>query len=312
MKKFLIQIEVGSSRPREDGPHSAVVQESIVVQSTSTTTSGKIAMPTPEAVEVSAGEIFDRAFGEAGTTRAAAIVAFQGIVSELPRGAEREDRLRDVSKAAILSTARSHGNIIETGRALLGNIDELGVRLMLDVPRCKDQMLLGLAEGACQVGPIVYGRFLDIAGEYRDNADDWISRNKRRSESTSLEALPVIVPFENSLTLNARPFAVGLNIQSSTNPPTPASPPPPPPLNMAAMAGLTEVRVEPPRVEPPTLLTPEVPQEPQQQETAPEHPPVEPTPADAPPEPPTTWSRPKGKGFFRRLSDVMAGLFGRA
>lgn len=285
------------------------------MQSTSVTTSAKVAVPTPEAIEASAGRLFDRAFDEAGTTRAAVIVAFQGIVSELPRGPEREDRLRDISKAAMLATARSHGNIIETGRTLLGNIDELGVRLMLDVPRCKEQMLLGLAEGACQVGPIVYGRFLDIAGEYRDNADEWISRNRRRPEPSSFESLPVIVPFESSLTLNARPFAVGLNIQSSTNPPAPATAAAVP-LSMMAMEGLTQLKVEPPRLEAPTLIS-SPPPAPVAEEPASasqselEAPRVE---TDAAPkkEPPASWSRPEGKGFFRRLSDVMAGLFGRS
>lgn len=310
---------------RKEGPEGS--RESIVVQSSpnanqATSTADapalKTGVPTPEAVEESAGEVFDRAFAEAGTTRAAVVVAFQGILGDLPRGPEREDRLRDICKAAMLATARAHGNLIETGRTVLANIDELGVRLMLDVARCKDQMLLGLAEGACQVGPIVYGRFLDIAGEYRDNADEWITQNKRRAAPVALESLPVIVPFENSLTLNARPFAVGLNIQSSTNPPAP-----PRPLSAMMMAGLSDLQVEPPvapTVKPWTLA-----------EGGPVSPPeveVE-TPTTSEPEgskeqaarnadaeqadqrPPTEWSRPKGKGFFRRLSDVMAGLFGR-
>jgi len=75
---------------------------------------------------------------------------------DLPRTPHREDQVRDIAKAAALCTARGHGNIIETGRVLLGRIDELGAKLTLDVRKCKDQVMLGLAEGACQVGPIHY------------------------------------------------------------------------------------------------------------------------------------------------------------
>lgn len=217
-------------------------------------------VPEGDSIEERACQVFDRAFSEAGTTPASVVVAFQGILHELPQTIDREESLRDVAKAAALSTARSHGNIIDAGRTLLANIDELGHALSLDVRRCKDQVLLGLAEGACQVGPIVYGRFLDIACEYRDNADIWIAKNKRRPVTFEPSQLPVIVPFEAELTLNTQPFREAPTAEASL----------------------------------------------------PESEPLPPT-SSAPPETESTvtWSRPKERGFFGRLSDVMGSFFGR-
>jgi hypothetical protein len=221
-----------------------------------------------ESAEGSAAHTFEVAFRQGGPSRFNVMVAFEAALRALPRTPQREDDVRDVAKAAALCAARSHGNIIETGRVLLGSIDELGAKLSLDVRKCKDHVMLGLAEGACQIGPIVYGRFLDIASEYRDNADDWIAKNKRRGVVLEALALPVIVPFEEELTLSARPFKE----------PDPAAPP-------APLQAPTSTAVAP--AEPPP-------------------------PDDAPEEAlPVEWSRPKGKGFFRRLSDVMGSLFGR-
>lgn len=240
-----------------------------------------------EALEERAGALFDRVFSQAGTGRASVMTAFESSLQELPQGAGREDRLREIAKAAALSTARSHGNIIETGRVLLGNIDELGAMLSLDVRRCKDNVMLGLAEGACQIGPIVYGRFLDIASEYRDNADDWIAKNKRRTTLFESGALPVIVPFEAELTLSARPF----------------SPPPVPVDEGTAAAPATETR-SPDSQTAASAPTAEAPVSDGE----------DPAPAAQAAEPPSAepqWSRPKGKGFFQRLSDVMGSFFGR-
>jgi hypothetical protein len=216
--------------------------------------------------------IFDRAFAESGSNRASVMAAFESSLEEL-RGADREDRLRDIAKAAALSTARSHGNIIETGRTLLGNLDELGAKHSLDVLRCKDQVMLGLAEGACQIGPIVYGRFLDIASEYRDNADDWIAKNKRRVTAFEFDTLPVIVPFEAELTLSAKPFR------------DPAQEIP------------TEVQI----------VTTDKPTTSRSENTAQPEEVVQTGEATTP-----QWSRPKGKGFFQRLTDVMGNFFGRS
>jgi hypothetical protein len=248
--------------------------------------------------EENAGAIFDRIFAEGGTLRANIIAAFESSVEDLPRNG-REDRMRDVAKAAALSTARCHGNIIETGRVLLGNIDELGNRLGLDVRRCKDQVMLGLAEGACQVGPIVYSRYLDIASEYRDNADDWIAKNKRRAPAFETIALPVIVPFEAELTLTARPFKesaapqVEAAVQSPTSIPEVASTT----VTSPDLDTTTANSVQSPTVDDSTVeKKPEVTEEK-----------IEEKPEEAP----AQWSRPKGKGFFARLSNVMGSLFGR-
>ncbi len=213
-------------------------------------------------VEEAAAAIFDRALGQPGSGRGHLLSAFEDALGELTGGPAGQDGVRDISKAAALATARSHGNIIETGRILLGSIDDLGGRLGLDLRRCKENTLLGLAEGACQVGPIVYGRFLDIANEYRDNADEWILKNKRRPASFDVTSLPVIVPFESELTLKTGSFQVEPGVIFERP-------------RAALEAPVPEVSVE------------------------------------SAVEAPVEWSRPKGKGFFRRLSDVMGGLFGR-
>jgi hypothetical protein len=242
------------------------------VQSTTTITPVRAGKPAPtESAEDSACLIFDRVFADSGTNRLAVLTAFECTLVELPQTIDREDRLRDIAKAAALSTARSHGNIIETGRTLLGNIDELGAKLSLDIRRSKEQVMLGLAEGACQVGPIVYGRFLDIASEYRDNADEWIAKNKRRIPLPEIDSLPVIVPFEAELTLSTKPFKDSSAPTAVVEPANPA-----------------EAITENQPVEAECLSDNEVAASPEGQ-----------------------WSRPKGKGFFRRLSDVMGSLFGR-
>jgi hypothetical protein len=234
----------------------------IALQSTDTIAPTKdLARWDQESVKDAACAVFDGVFAAEGTGRVCVLGAFEASLAQLPAGSSKEDALRDIAKAAALSTARSHGNIIETGRVLLANIDEIGGKLGLDVRRCKDQVLLGLAEGACQIGPIVYGRFLDIASEYRDNADEWIARNKRSVTLFEAIALPVIVPFEAELTLAAQPFK---EVPASLPEPTSA-------------------------VEPALEQTP----------------PLEPEVATV------QWSRPKGKGFFARLSNVMGSLFGR-
>jgi hypothetical protein len=240
--------------------------------------------PEAESTEDSARLTFDRAFEQSGVSRANILTAFEAILRDLPARADREERLREVAKAAALSTARSHGNIIETGRILLGNIDELGSSLSLDVRKCKDQVMLGLAEGACQIGPIVYGRFLDIASEYRDNADDWIAKNKRRAVVFEAASLPVIVPFEAELTLATKPFREGPAM----------TPPASQPCSQIedATADSSSSSSSSSNSNSSNSSNSSSPQE----DSA---------------EPDVQWSRPKGKGFFRRLSDVMGSIFSR-
>lgn len=229
-------------------------------------------------IEDAAGAIFDRAFALPGSGKEQLLLAFEEALGQFTTGPQGQDCVRDICKAAALSTARGHGNIIETGRILLGSIDELGDTFALEVRRCKENALLGLAEGACQVGPIVYGRFLDIATEYRDNADEWIAKHRRRQVSFDPSALPVIVPFESELTLKTKSFTASDTAALDTSVATSVE---------KAQQPRTENEVSPPVVG----------QDKAEEEGAPElH---------------GGWSRPKGKGFFRRLSDVMGGLFGR-
>ncbi len=222
-------------------------------------------------IEETASIVFDRALTAAGAGRTSLLVAFEESLSQFTSESSSHDGIRDVSKAAALATARCHGNIIDTGRLLLGSIDEICARIHLDALSCKENVLLGFAEGACQVGPIVYGRFLDIACEYRDNADDWILKNKRRSVSFDSLSLPVIVPFESELTLTTRPFQrVETAVVAESTPE---------PENAAPLA------------EPIAALSDASGQMPESSSAQ--------------------WSRPKGKGFFRRLSDVMGSIFRR-
>lgn len=228
-------------------------------------------------IEDAAGAIFDRALALPGSGKEHLLLAFEEALGQFTTRPQGQDSVRDICKAAALSTARGHGNIIETGRILLGSIDELGGAFKLELRRCKENALLGLAEGACQVGPIVYGRFLDIATEYRDNADEWIAKHRRRQVSFDPSALPVIVPFESELTLKTKSFAASDTVTLDTSVP---------PVMDKPEQSRTESEVSPPVVSQDKV-----------EESA--------------PEPHSGWSRPKGKGFFRRLSDVMGGLFGR-
>ncbi len=246
--------------------------------SVSTTLRPVKATPPPASIEDGASAVFDRALGQPGAGRSHLLGAFEDCLRQFTRGQAAQEGVRDISKAAALSTARCHGNIIETGRILLGGIDELGGALGLELRRCKEDALLGLAEGACQVGPIVYGRFLDIANEYRDNADEWILKNKRRPASFDPSTLPVIVPFEAELTI--RPKVTAPAAAPGTLVPSPEVVSEDVPVQEVARPVAKEQSSEP------------------VSEKAPE--------ASA-----GEWSRPKSKGFFRRLSDVMGGLFGR-
>lgn len=229
---------------------------------------------------------FDRVFAESGMNRASVLDAFKEIVQNLPRTEGRERQLRDVAKAATLSTGRFYGNIIETGRVLLGSIDEIGHSQGLNVRECKDHLLLGLAEGACQIGPIVYGRFLDVASDYRDNADDWIAKNRKPTVTIADISLPVIVPFEAELTLSSRSF--------NQNPAPVLRPEAPPQSTPAAVDNAT------PPGEQDLSSESANSSEPTHQAEETEASPVT-----------TNWSRPKGKGFFARLSNVVGNLLGR-
>lgn len=230
-------------------------------------------------LEEQACSVFDRAFERSGLQRTSVLEAFQVCLGSLPAPPNREDSLRDIAKAAALSSARSFGNIIETGRALLGSLDDLAPQFQLEARRCKDSVMLGLADGACQVGPIVYGRFLDIAVEYRDHADEWITEQRRRSAPLQVSVeLPVIVPFEEELTLQSVPFREETASPRAEKPPTPEIEQP-----LAAEAAAPAAPVSQPSATP------------------------EPEASSA-----REWSTPKGKGFFRKLSNVLGAFFGRS
>lgn len=201
--------------------------------------------------------IFEHTFKDGGWSKAHVLQGLESSLNDLCSQPQAEEHLRILAKASVLATARCHGNIIETARTILGHIDELGLHHQLDVRRAKEDFMLGLADGICQIGPIVYGRFLDIASEYRDNADEWIHDHRHQAPPLSFEPLPVIVPYEEDLTITAQPFK--------------------------AAEPLPDDEAPQPLVQ--------------------EAPPLKTEPA--------SWSRPKGKGFFRRLSDVLGGLFQR-
>lgn len=186
------------------------------------------------------------------------VAAFEQAALSLPIVSGQEHQLRELAKVAVLATARRHGNIIGTGRVLLSHIDELGAKISDNIALCKDEVLLGLAEGACQIGPIVYGRFLDVASEYRTNGDEWIAKNKRKlTFFESSTPLPIIVPYEENLMIESKPFSSEVQaITSDTHS-----------FNRVAIKSEPE---EPNKI---------------------------------------GWSRPRQRGIFQRLSDVIGGFF---
>ncbi len=256
------------------------------------TTATRTSKPPGETQSASedAAESFDRVFAESGMNRASVLTAFSEIVESLPKNDGRERQLRDIAKSAVLSTARFYGNIIETGRVLLGCIDELGDRHNLNVRECKDHLLLGLAEGACQIGPIVYGRFLDVASDYRDNADDWIAKNRKQTVVLADISLPVIVPFEAELTLSSRSFKDSHSTAAGSGAWTQSAPKVEP-----TPEGEPTLFNEPVQSSEPVMITETVTESPEAENS----------------EPAANWSRPKGKGFFARLSNVVGNLLGR-
>lgn len=144
---------------------------------------------------------FDRSF-ERGINKKNVLSTFEAALQGMKKGKNNEAKLRGIAKAAAFSTARRHGNIVQTGRFLLTNIDGYTERFGLNAQLATNQILLGLAEATCQINPIVYGRFLEVAKEYKEDADEWICQNRRLPELPSEPVvLPTVVPFEEELTL---------------------------------------------------------------------------------------------------------------
>jgi hypothetical protein len=154
------------------------------------------------------GRSFDRAFSRQGPNRKTVTKTFVAALEGLRKAKNPELKLRGIAKSAALSTGRSHGNVVDTGRCLLDQIEDLSKKHGFSEEVARDQLLLGLAEGACQLGPVVYCRFLDVANTYKDEADVWIARNRRLPAVVEPVSLPVIVPYEDELTLQpSRPQA---------------------------------------------------------------------------------------------------------
>ena len=147
------------------------------------------------------GRSFDRAFARMGTNPKSVTTTFEAALEGLRKAKNPELRLRSIAKSAALSTGRCHGNVVETGRVMLDQLNALSEKHGFKTEIARDQILLGIAEGACQLGPVVYCRFLDVACDYKEGADDWIARNRKLPVPHEPIALPVIVPYENELTL---------------------------------------------------------------------------------------------------------------
>lgn len=147
------------------------------------------------------GRSFDRAFSRQGANRKTVLSTFEATLEGLRKAKNPEMKLRGIAKSVTLATGRCHGNVVDTGRCLLDQLESLSQKYGFKEEMARDQMLLGLAEGACQLGPIAYCRFLDVACTYREDADEWIGRNRRLPAVFEGEPLPVIVPYENELTI---------------------------------------------------------------------------------------------------------------
>lgn len=147
------------------------------------------------------GRSFDRAFSRQGANKKTVSKTFIAALEGLRKARTPELKLRGIAKSAALSTGRAHGNVVDTGRCLLDQIEVLSKKHGFSAEVARDQLLLGLAEGACQLGPVVYCRFLEVANTYKDQADEWIARNRRLPAVVEPVSLPVIVPYETELTL---------------------------------------------------------------------------------------------------------------
>lgn len=166
------------------------------------------------------GRSFDRAFARMGTNPKSVTTTFEAALEGLRKAKNPELRLRSIAKSAALSTGRCHGNVVETGRVMLDLLDNLSEKHGFKPEVAKDQILLGIAEGACQIGPVVYCRFLDVACDYKEGADDWIARNRKLPVLNEPIPLPVIVPYENELTLSPSTPLESHPVANSENDPT--------------------------------------------------------------------------------------------
>jgi hypothetical protein len=159
-----------------------------------------------------AGRSFDRAFSRLGANRKSVTSTFEAAVEGLRNAKNPELQLRSIAKSAALATGRCHGNVVETGRCLLDQLYGLAEKHSFKQEIARDQVLLGVAEGACQLGPVVYCRFLEVAKNYKDEAEEWISRNRRLPAILEPQALPVIVPYENELTVRTGPVTTAITV----------------------------------------------------------------------------------------------------
>lgn len=225
------------------------------------TTAPSIEKPTSEAndIEEAVSRSFDRSF-ERGINKRIVLSTFESALAGMKGVKNKEAKLRDVARAAAMSTAKRHGNIIQTGRYLLTNIEGFVDKYEINSALAINQMLLGLAEATCQIGPIVYGRFLEVANEYKEDADTWICQNRRLPAVVTQPAqMPSIVPFEDELII--RPTAP------------------------------VQEEVEEPASEPEAVT--EVEQEPVAEAKVKK----------------SRWTSSGKKSIFRRLTDVLGGLF---
>ncbi len=163
---------------------------------THTGTHTKATRASAESFEDAASVAFDRCLQQHGLDAEHILKTAAAILDGLQKTPDTAvDRFLEIAKASALASARNHGNIIETGRMLLGGIESLSQRFGLCQDRARDQVLLGLAEASCQVGPVVYSRFLDVACEFREDAEVWLRTNRRQLVDVSSLQLPIIVPY---------------------------------------------------------------------------------------------------------------------
>ncbi len=152
--------------------------------------------------EEAAEQAFERLYREGAVGPERILRTAEAILDGLQRCPDTaKERLLEISKALVLSAGRHHRNLIEAGRALLDRADHIGQRYHIEPEIALDRILLGLAEGSCQVGPIVYSRLLEIAVEYRDDAETWLRRHRRASVELTFDEHPIIIPIIDDLRL---------------------------------------------------------------------------------------------------------------
>ena len=148
--------------------------------------------------------IFDRNFERNGANPKSVKASFCKALDGIKKAIEPERQLKSIAKSAVLSAGRYHGNVLEVVSCVMETLEATPDRQQFQSQSAKEQALLGLAEGTCQLGPIVHSRFLEVANTYLEGAEEIIRRERRQADIVELQHRSIIIPYENSLNFGAK------------------------------------------------------------------------------------------------------------